>query len=77
MLYKIGFLNDCVKFTGKYLSWNLFSKVAGLQLATLLKKSLRRRSFPAMTVYMFKSSKCVGARKSKPVKESFYTAWYV
>ena len=44
---KQGVLRDFVKFTGKHLRQNLFfNKVAGLRLATLLKKRLWRSCFP-------------------------------
>ena len=42
-----GVLRNFAKFTGKYLSQVLFyNKVAGLKLATLLKKRLWHRCFP-------------------------------
>ena len=40
-------LKNFAKFTGKHLCWSLFfNVVAGLRLATLLKKRLQHRCFP-------------------------------
>ena len=45
---KKGVLRNFIKFTGKYLCQSLFlNKVAGLRPATLLKKRLWHRCFPA------------------------------
>ena len=44
---KKGILKNFAKFTGKHQCQNLFfNKVAGLRLATLLKKRLWHRCFP-------------------------------
>ena len=48
MFCKKGVLRDFSKFTGKHLCRSLFfNKVAGLRPATLLKKKLLHRCFPA------------------------------
>ena len=47
MFYKKGVIRNFAKFTGKHLCQRVFfNKVAGLRTATLLKKTLRHRSFP-------------------------------
>ena len=47
MFYKKGVLRNLAKFTGEHLCQSLlFNKVAGLRLATLLKKRLWHRCFP-------------------------------
>ena len=44
---KKGVLKNLAKLTGKHLCWSLFfNKVAGLRLATLLKKRLQHWCFP-------------------------------
>ena len=51
------FLKISQKFTGKHLYQSLFfSKVAGLRLATLLKKRLWHRCFPANFCEIFKNT---------------------
>ena len=46
MFYKIGVLKNFGKFTGKHLYREFFfNKVAGLQCATILKKTLGRSVF--------------------------------
>ena len=56
VLYKKGVLKDCTKFTGKHLCQSLFyNNVAGLRLATLLKKTLAQM-FPCEFCKNFKNT---------------------
>ena len=45
MFFKIGILKNFANFRGKYLSWSLFSIVAGPQACNFIKKRLQDRCF--------------------------------
>ena len=62
------------KFTGKYLCKRLFfNKVAGLRLATLLKKRLWHRYFPGLQLYLKKRlwHRCFPVNFVKVLRTSF------
>ena len=66
------------KFTGKYLCKRLFfNKVAGLRLATLLKKRLWHRYFPGLQLYLKKRlwHRCFPVNFVKILKAPFFTEY--
>ena len=56
-MWKGGVLKYFSKFTRKHLCWSLFfNKLAGLRLATVLKKRLRHMFFSCESYEIFKNS---------------------
>ena len=57
MFFQIDVLKNFANFTRKQLCWSLlFNKVAGLRLATSLKKRLKHRCFPVKFAKFLKTT---------------------